>query len=299
METTKALETFLRAHSEEPISTPKRLGGGYYADVYLVQCGKDGPTVLKAYKQAGVMQEEIAQLGILREHAAVRMPRVLWAHEANADFATDVLAMDFLPGVNGGSVRYFSRKKREHLAEQVVDILLQFHAAESPDGFGEISSDKRYKTFQAFYKPRAASIVEAASKLNLPETVFATAKAAFEQFDSIFYLPIQRASLIHGDYNMWNILVDKSSCNVTAVIDPCNCCWADSEMDLYQLSNANGRQFQLLETYAKKRPLSENFAQKNAFYELFTELEHYARSGVPVIKKRLEKQADALALFLR
>ncbi len=70
METTKALETFLRAHSEEPISTPKRLGGGYYADVYLVQCGKDGPTVLKAYKQAGVMQEEIAQLGILREHAS-------------------------------------------------------------------------------------------------------------------------------------------------------------------------------------------------------------------------------------
>ena len=33
MEAAKALESFLRAHSEEPISAPKRRGGGYYADV--------------------------------------------------------------------------------------------------------------------------------------------------------------------------------------------------------------------------------------------------------------------------
>ena len=77
METAKTLESFLRAHSEEPISVLKRLGGGYYADVYLVQCGKDGPTVLKAYKQAGVMQEETAQLETLRKHAAADSgPRV-------------------------------------------------------------------------------------------------------------------------------------------------------------------------------------------------------------------------------
>ena len=299
METPKALESFLRAHSEGPISAPKRLGGGYYADVYLVQCGKDGQTVLKAYKQAGVMQAEITQLGILREHAAVPMPRVLWTHEADAELSFDVLAMDFLPGTNGGAVRYFSRKKRERLAEQVVDILLHFHQTESPDGFGEIGSNARYATFQDYYKPRAASILEAASKLDMPEAVFATAKAAFEQFDSLFYLPIERASLIHGDYNMWNILVDKTACKVTAVIDPCNGCWADSEMDLYQLNNANGRQFRLLEIYAKKKPLTANFAQKNAFYELFTELEHYARSGVPVSAKRVTGQAKALKAFLR
>lgn len=299
METAKTLESFLRAHSEEPISALKRLGGGYYADVYLVQCGKDGPTVLKAYKQAGVMQEETAQLKTLRKHAAVPMPRVLWTHEADAELPFDVLAMDFLPGTNGGAVRYFSRKKREHLAEQVVDILLRFHAAESPDGFGEIVSKTRYATFQDYYKPRAAVVLEEASKLDMPKAVFATAKSAFEQFDSIFYLPIARASLIHGDYNMWNVLVDKTACRVTAVIDPCNGCWADSEMDLYQLNNANGKQLRLLETYARKKPLSENFAQKNAFYELFTELEHYARSGVPVIKNRIEKQAKALKSFLR
>lgn len=103
------------------------------------------------------MQAEIAQLGILREHAAVPMPRVLWTHEADAELSFDVLAMDFLPGTNGGAVRYFSRKKRERLAEQVVDILLHFHQTESPDGFGEIGSNARYATFQAYYKPRAAS----------------------------------------------------------------------------------------------------------------------------------------------
>lgn len=199
------------------------------------------------------MQAETAQLRILREHAAVRMPRILWTHEADAALSFDVLAMDFLPGTNGGAVRYFSRKKRERLAGQVVDILLQFHAAQSPDGFGEIGSETRYATFQDYYKPRAASILETASKLDMPEEVFATAKAAFEQFDSIFYLPIERASLIHGDYNMWNILADKAACKVTAVIDPCNGCWADSEMDLYQLNNANGRQFRLFGSLCEEK----------------------------------------------
>ena len=97
---------------------------------------------------------------------------------------------------------------------------------------------------------------------------------------------------------MWNIMIDKKNCNVTAIIDPCGCMWADSEYDLYQLNNANGKHLKLFETYAKKKQLSENCCQKMAFYELFTEIEHYYNSGYPVIQKLIKKQADKLRVFL-
>ena len=85
---------------------------------------------------------------------------------------------------------------------------------------------------------------------------------------------------------------------ITAVIDPCGCMWADSEYDLYQLNNANGKHLKLLETYARKKQLSENYRQKMAFYELFTEIEHYHNSGYPVIQKLIKKQADNLKQYL-
>ena len=122
---------------------------------------------------------------------------------------------------------------------------------------------------------------------------------AVENFDKIFYLTITESSLIHGDYNMWNIMIDKKNSKVTAIIDPCGCMWADSEYDLYQLNNANGKHLKLFETYAKKKRLSENCYQKMAFYELFTEIEHYHNSGYPVIQKLIKKQAENLKVYLK
>lgn len=83
-----------------------------------------------------------------------------------------------------------------------------------------------------------------------------------------------------------------------ASIAPCGCMWADSEYDLYQLNNANGKHIKLFEPYANKKPLSENCCQKMDFYELFTENEHYYNSGYPVIQKLIKKQADDLNEYL-
>ena len=125
-----------------------------------------------------------------------------------------------------------------------------------------------------------------------------TVKRAYAQFDRIFYLPITEAVLVHGDYNMWNILVDKKECRVSGVIDPFGCMWADSEFDLYQLNNVNGKHLGLLEAYASKRGLSENCMQKMAFYELFNSVEHYYTSGHPVRKRKMKKRVAALKKYL-
>lgn len=280
----------------------QRIGGGFYADVYLVDFETEAPIVAKVYKTAHVMSAETEQLALLRQYACVPMPEILWSHNSDSEFPSDVMAMNYFSGTNGGAVFYLNPKKRAHLAEQVVDNLLGFHSVENPNGFGEIGSKVFYKTFNEYYRLRTEKTLETATALfenqQLPDTVYYTVQQAVQSFNRIFYLPIAKSALIHGDYNMWNILVDKKACAVTACIDPFGCMWADSEMDLYQLNNANGKQLHLLETYAKKKPLSENFEQKCAFYELFTEIEHYYRSKYPVDKRKITAEANALARFL-
>lgn len=281
----------------------ERLGGGYYADVYRIHTETGVcPDVVKVYKTKGMMAQECASLAVLRAHALSPMPQVLWTQTAEENYPFDVMAMEYLAGANGGGVRYFSKRKREQLAEQVVDNLLAWHDTVNPLGFGALSAKDFSPSWQTYYFERAQRILKMAEEMHqngqLPNDILQTMHTAVAQFDTVFSQPIRQASLIHGDYNMWNVLVDNKSCTVTAVIDPCNCMWADSEMDLYQLNNANGKHLGLLETYAKKRPLSENFNAKCAFYELFTEIEHYYHSGHPIDKMRVQKQANALKKYL-
>ena len=46
-----------------------RLGGGYYADVYLVTMETAAPVVAKVYKTQGLMQREVEQIAVLQAHA--------------------------------------------------------------------------------------------------------------------------------------------------------------------------------------------------------------------------------------
>ncbi len=287
---------------ETPPQNVKRIGGGYYADVFKFDYESKKALVVKIYKTAGIMENEAIQLDILRHHCLFDMPTVLLSHKAENETEKDFIVMSFLEGENAGNIHYLNPKKRQELAKQVVDNLLTFHNVKSPDGFGEIGSGKRYETFNEYYKKRAVAILEMASQLKnkgeLTDSVFDIMTKALEQFNIIFRFPITEASLVHGDYNMWNILVDKKACKVTGVIDPCGAMWADNEYDLYQLSNANGKHFRLFEEYAAKNKLSENCNEKMAFYELFTEIEHYYKSSYPVQKSLVKKQADKLNYYL-
>ncbi len=298
----KALQSFILNKTGEKDGTLRRIGGGFYADVYSFDRKGKKTQIIKVYKSGDIVSKEVSQIKILSEYALFPMPEVLWTHIADDEFSKDILAMNCLEGENGGNAFYLNPSKRIKLAEQVIDNLIAFHNVHNSDGFGEINSDKFYKTFNEYYKEKATVILNMAKKLNkdgqITDYVLSVVRNAVENFDKIFYLPITESSLIHGDYNMWNIMIDKKNCKVTAVIDPCGCMWADSEYDLYQLNNANGKHLKLFEAYAKKKQISENCPQKMAFYELFTEIEHYYNSGYPVIQKLIKKQADSLNQFL-
>ncbi|MBQ7861591.1 MAG: phosphotransferase [Clostridia bacterium] len=298
----KELQKFMFMKTKENPLKFDRVGSGFYADVYRADYKNLSPIIVKVYKSKGMMEKEKTQIKLLSQYALYTMPDVLWSHSADETYDKDVLVMNFLQGENGGNAFYLTPSKKAKLAEQVIDNLLAFHNVHNPEGFGEIDADKYHKTFNEYYREKADVILKMAEKFNgdgqITDYVLSVVKEAVKEFDKIFCLPITEASLIHGDYNMWNVMIDKKNCNVTAIIDPCGCMWADSEYDLYQLNNANGKHLKLFDTYAKKKTLSENCFEKMAFYELFTEIEHYYNSGYPVIKKLIKKQADNLKRYL-
>ena len=280
----------------------QRIGGGYYADVYRLDFKVSEPLIVKVYKSEQVMEDEISQLAVLKTHSLYPVPDIILSHNKNKKYGKDFIIMNFLEGDNAGKIHYLSSDKRNKLANSIIDNLVALHNVHNPLGFGDINGEKFYETFNDYYKEKVSDILAMASELHrkkeLTDYVYDVAKSAAENFDKIFYLPITESSLVHGDYNTWNILANKKQCKVTAIIDPCGCMWADREYDLYQLNNANGKHLKLFETYANKLPLSKNCFEKMAFYELFTEIEHYYKSGYPVIQKLIKKQADNLKCFI-
>lgn len=260
------------------------LGGGFYGRAFLAELDTEPfRVVIKLYLFPGIAENEAIQLKTLAKHATLKMPEVYFTDIAEAG-SFDALAMEYISGVNAGIQTEIPEESIQRLGDAIVENLVSYHSAIHPEGFGQLTSDVFFDDWRSYYKPVAIQTIDKAKKLyeqgELPKELLDIMEQAASRFDRIFNIPIKTARLIHGDYNTWNVMLTENLQDIAGVIDPFNCCWADSELDLYQLDNANGKMFSLLEKYSKKMPLSENFEKKRAFYELFTEINHFYDSKV-------------------
>lgn len=280
--------------------TIKNLGGGFYGRVFLVELEEAKQVVFKIYLFKNLAQAEALQIKTLSQYALVKMPKVYFV-ELDEEGDNDVLAMEFISGVNAGLLEQLPPLYKETLAHEMVDNLLSYHAAINPGGFGKLDDEVFISDWRDYYYPIAENVLKKAQALHrfgtLDVPILKTVETAFRLYSKIFYLPITEARLIHGDYNTWNIMLSPNLQHVEAVIDPFQCSWADCEFDLYQLDNANGKAFNLLSIYKSKRALSENFAVKKAFYELFTEINHFYDANVAPNPHIISVQASNLEKF--
>lgn len=275
------------------------LGGGFYGRAwYLTLQGGGVPVVVKAYRFPELHRRERDQLKMLKKHALLRVPETYFVHDGDGEIPMDLLVMEYLPGRNAGLVENLPQRDLDHIGGQIVDNLLALHGVGHPAGFGELKSGKYQPDWNRYYHTAALSHLEKARALferrELSRETFETCCLALEHYDGIFSLPVESARLIHGDYTTWNIMLNESLTEATALIDPFGCMWADPELDLYQLNNVNGRDYKLLERYRAAVPLSPNFEVKYRFYELFTEIMHYHDASVPVAKSHIPEQAASL-----
>lgn len=287
---------FIRTYYQtEPIQI-SFLGGGFYGRVYLASIDQEPyQVVVKIHMREGFHIQEQQQLTALAKHATIRMPKVYQIHSKDEAIPVDILAMEYIEGVNAGHLDQLPLDYKDQLADQMVQNLIAYHSVLHPQGFGELQAEAYERDWRVLYKKKAYEISHKANvmkqQMKISDEIYEVVEVAYAHFDRIFSEPIETARLIHGDYNTWNILLNKDCTAVAAVIDPSNCCWADSEMDLYQLNNANGKAFGLLDRYKAIMPLSPNFELKNSFYEVFTEIMHYYDSNVAPIGSKLLDQA--------
>lgn len=286
------------------------LGGGFYGRVFLAELGTEPFTIIiKIYLYPHLAEKEAGQLKILSAHSTVKMPEVFFIHTAESDIPNDAIIMEYISGINAGdSDIVIPDNSRRSIAEAIIENLLSYHQTVNPKGFGEINAVSYEPDWKLFYKPKADAALWKAEQMKrkgkLDDYVISVIKKSRNNYDRIFYLPVKEARLIHGDYNTWNVLLDEKLTCIKAVIDPFGCCWADSELDLYQLNNANGKYYRLLDIYSAKFTLSENFPLKMCFYELVSEINHYYDANVdvefsqiPEAANKLEKQMNNFGLL--
>ena len=304
METTVA--KVIQMRYGQSVEAIKALGGDYYGRAFLANVqGMTAPVVVKLYLFDGLVENEALQLETLARHATLKMPGIYGVYTTEeTGCAHDALIMEYLDGVNAGNLdaSELSTEAKQVICEGIVNNLIAFHRTVNPAGFGELSAKEFAPTWQEVYRPKAQSIVHKARELRqmsqISDDVLAVFEKSFAHFDDIFCLPITEARLVHGDYNTWNIMLTPDKSRAAYVIDPFGCAFADSEYDLYQLDNANGKEFGLLKRYAEKMSLSENFLQKRLFYELYSEFNHYYDAHVTVNADAVERMAKALAAYL-
>lgn len=284
-------------------ASPKKinsLGGGFYGRAFRVLLDNEPyEAVLKLYLFPDIAEKEALQTETLSRYSLLKMPKTYGVlNKTNPGLSYDVLVMEYIKGKNAGWINCEGLPQRKTICEAIVDNLISVHNAINPKGFGSLSAKTYFPTWQDYYYPIAESIVDKAKilydKEQLSRSVMTTFEESIENFKDIFCLPINTARLVHGDYNTWNIMLNEDCSNAIAVIDPYNCCWADSEIDLYQLDNANGKEYGLLKRYAEKVKLSDNFTIKRCFYELYSEVCHYHDSGVAVDLPTVEHLAARL-----
>lgn len=298
-----AQELAVKQYGQKPVSIVP-LGGGFYGSVFLAELDREPfKVVIKIYLLDGLNGREAEQLVILGKCSTIKMPQVYFLHDADGEIPVDALAMEYIDGINAGGIIEIPPSDRDRIADRIIDNLISFHSVVHPEGFGEIAGGTYEKDWRVFYRGKACAIYHKAFEMRargkLSAAVCDIVKKAYDSFDLIFSEPVETARLIHGDYNTWNVLVNHEETECVAVIDPFNCCWADSELDLYQLSTANGQYFGLLDKYRAKVVLSSNFEIKNSFYELFTEIMHHNNVGKDPAASNIPQTAGQLEIHMK
>lgn len=176
-----------------------------------------------------------------------------------------MLFMEYIDGVDASRVKISDPKEKARLADEIVDNLLSLHSVSNPCGFGDFVAENYSDSWEKYYKQQIGSIYSALKKKKpfmLSSASMDLADRLFDSYDRVFQNPVRENSLIHGDYNLWNLMVDPKSNRLIGMIDPMGCCYADRELDLFQLENSNGNEYGLLKNYSQKVPLSPNLSLK-------------------------------------
>ncbi|QLI81478.1 phosphotransferase [Chitinibacter fontanus] len=262
-----------QAHYAQKAQLVQEIAGFYGHAVILT--GAAGDVVIKFGWQPGRSAHEIAGLTRLQAHTKLAMPQVLLQQQiVVAGKALELLMLKRLPGIAPWDVAKPWRHPLQ-TAQQVVDVLLGWHAVTDPRGF-ELP-DGRFATdfltaFEAWTLPLHQYVQSEASPFTLPQ------KRAFallwqERTRLLAPLAGMSSSLVHDDPHAGNFLFDAHSGELLAALDPCDVAFRHREQDIFHLADV-APELNLLETYLQHYAAPEGFAARRWFFSLWDDAKH-------------------------
>ncbi len=263
----------------------KYLGGGSFGMVYKITFDKEPFKVaLKIYKAEGMHRREEGELRLLKSASPIKFPAIYFVIDKSDELPFNAVCMEYIEGNNllfSVNCLFKSRKKRKKFADELTSCMYEInsHTAEK---FGPIENPT-YNTWQEYYRPFADDIFNQSKKYYesgvIPQKVFSVMEEAYARYDDIFKQDVKKPSLIHGDLNVMNVMVNPKTLEINAIIDPLNAMYADFEYDLFQLNNMTGKRYYLYKTYKQKYPTSRLVDLKCAFYAMWNEVYCFIKSG--------------------
>lgn len=261
------------------------LGGGAFGIVYRVKT-KDGLCVIKSFRCEGMHRIQALETQTLAQYCPLPMPKTLFLHDADEQIPFDVMGMEYMNGVTACDVNPYMRstRKRHACAERLIGALGEIHQAKG-ESFGLLTGD-RHQDWVDFYRPIAQSVAQWVAlnyqdrKHGISDSLARCIAWAWDHFDDIFFEPIDAPTLLHGDLNVCNFMIDRKTLLPTAVIDPWRSMWGDRDYDLHQLTNLTGNGYYLYNTYRANYRTAETCDLKCAFYALFNEIHCYMATQI-------------------
>jgi aminoglycoside phosphotransferase (APT) family kinase protein len=279
----------------------EKIGEGFYAHVYRVDLRSDPDRlIVKCHRHPNRAAAEASQLRELRRHAVVRVPQVYSIHLRSDDLPCDAFTMEFIPGVNASTLEFPDERTRLRFVDAVIENLLAWHAVTHPEGFGPLDGPF-HPTWVESLGPRIIAhrdaLDDARHRSIYSPYVLSIIDRSCEAFDAIFANAGRRPSLVHSDYNAWNMMADPESFTLTGIIDPIDAGWSDPEIDLFHLPNARP-DIGLLDRYLQEIELDAAFWMRYRFYRFWDDIKHYLRMGwydeerFSTYARELEKSMD-------
>ena len=259
-------------------------GGGDGQAFYVTMNVPPFAVVVKAYSNRAVREREAINLGLLGGLSPIRLPKVLFTHDATEDVPFDFLCMEHIIGRNASSLRrriLKDRVRRARFAEAVADALVSIHE-NTCDRFGS-ASEPVFESWLAFYKPTAEVILrrarEKAKNGRFDKKAVSVMESMSARLDKILSENVTSAALIHGNLSAGNILADPTTLLPVAFTGTANAMYADRDYELFRLKDADGERLGLYDAYRSKAKVSHNCDLKCAVYRLWDEAGACIKSG--------------------
>ena len=255
--------------------TISEAGKGFYGRVFKVTLPL-APYVLsvKLFDQPQYMLLQASEQGFMHSLGVVKVPAVFHVFQSQY---INALVMEWAEGENLGNMPLPNQPMRDAIAWDVVGQAVALHGVTNKT-YGYLSGEQ-YASWQAFYRDLSRQMLDritSASDRGLLDKAYLDLMTyAYGRFDEIFSEQVSAPSLLHGDFNIGNVIVQNDA--VSAIIDPMGVMWGDRELELFQFECSGSANYELLDKYFSINKPSKKFELKNAYYKTFAEANHYAR----------------------